>query len=126
MWTEVADLGSVDALYDLGIACYNGDGVEEDKPRGIRHWQEAAMEGHVLSRHNLGVVEYNEGKYKLAVQHLMISSKLGDEESLNAIKDMFMRGEATRAQYAEALREYGDAVEEMKSHQREEAMRVGI
>ena len=39
-----------------------------------------------------------------------------------------MRGEATKAQYAEALRGYGDAVEEiqMKSPQREEAKRLGI
>ena len=40
---------------------------------------------------------------------------------LSPIKGMFMKGRATKAQYAEALRGYGDAAEEMKSHQREEA-----
>ncbi|EJK58604.1 hypothetical protein THAOC_21257, partial [Thalassiosira oceanica] len=43
LWTEAAELGSVDAHYMLGSMYYHGDGVEEDKPRGIRHWQEAAM-----------------------------------------------------------------------------------
>ena len=56
----------------------------------------------------------------------MISAKMGDESSLNFIKKRFMDGNATKAQYAEALRGYGDAVEEMKNHQREEAKRRGV
>ena len=55
------------------------------------------------------------------MQHWMISAKLGFEESLNGIKDMFTKGQATKAQYAEALVGYRDAVEEMMSPQREEA-----
>ena len=127
LWSEAANLGSVDAHYQLGIAYYNGEGIEEDKPRGIRHWQEAAMKGNVRSRHNLGVVEKAIKKNcELAVRHWMISAKMGYEDSLIFIRRMFMDGRATKAQYAEALRGYGDAVEEMKSHQREEAKRLGI
>jgi len=126
LWTEAAELGSVDAHYDLGIVYYNGEGVEEDEPRGIRHFQNAAIKGHVLSRHNLGVSQIHEGNCALAIQHWTISAKMGCEESLNSIKFMFMRGQATKAQYAEALRGYGDAMEEMKSPQREEAKRLGI
>ena len=118
---EAAELGSVDAHHELGRAYYTGEGVEEDKPRGIRHWQQAAMKGHAKSRHNLGNVEYQNGNYELAVQHWMTSAKMGCEDSLNSIKGMFMKGRATKAQYAEALGGYGDAAEEMKSHQREEA-----
>ncbi|EJK70843.1 hypothetical protein THAOC_07769 [Thalassiosira oceanica] len=125
LWTEAADLGSVDAHNDLGAAYYDGDGVQQDKPRGVRHWQEAAMEGHVLGRHNIGFVEFNNGNHELAVQHWIISAKMGCENSLNAIKNMFMEGLATKTQYAEALRGYGHAVEGMKSHQREEATRLG-
>ncbi|EJK72362.1 hypothetical protein THAOC_06110 [Thalassiosira oceanica] len=126
LWTEAAELGSVEAHYNLGFMYYRGEGVEEDKPRGIRHWQEAAMKGHVLCRHGLGIFEFNKGDHELAVQHWMISAKMGCEKSLNAIKKMFVEGHATKAQYAEALRGYGDAVEEMKSHQREEAKRLGV
>ncbi|EJK61601.1 hypothetical protein THAOC_17886, partial [Thalassiosira oceanica] len=128
LWTEAAELGSEDAHNSLGIRHYYGEGVEEDKPRGIRHWQEAAMKGHVTSRHNLGAIEieFNKGNYKLAVQHLMISAKMGDEMSLNCIKEMFMNGHAAKRQYAEALMGYGDAVREMKSHQREEVKRLGL
>ncbi|EJK48561.1 hypothetical protein THAOC_32631 [Thalassiosira oceanica] len=124
LWTEAAELGSIDAHYSLGAAYYTGDGVEEDMPRGIHHWQQAAMKGDVESRHNLGAVEYYNGNYELAVQHWMISAKMGHEKSLNDIKEMFKKGHATKAQYAEALLGYRDAVEEMKSHQREEAKRL--
>ena len=105
---------------------YYGEGVEEDKPRGIHHWQQAAMEGHVESRHNLGVAEHYNRNHQLAVQHWMISAKMGFEESLNAVKKMFMKGCTTKVQYAEALMGYRDAVEEMKSPQREEAKRFGV
>ncbi|EJK47202.1 hypothetical protein THAOC_34096 [Thalassiosira oceanica] len=97
LWTEAAELGSVESHYALGIAYYIGDGVEEDKPRAIQHWQQAAMKGHVESRRNIGVVEFNKGNYKLAMKHLMISVKMGDENSLNSIKQMFMEGRATKA-----------------------------
>ncbi|EJK65106.1 hypothetical protein THAOC_14086 [Thalassiosira oceanica] len=127
LWTEAAELGSLEAHYQLGDTYYNGDGVDEDKPMGIRHWQEAAMKGHVQSRHMLGVVlKSNNGNYELAVRHWMISAKMGDKESLHNIKKMFMGGEATKTQYAEALRGYGNATKEMKSHQREEAKRLGF
>ncbi|EJK43789.1 hypothetical protein THAOC_37733, partial [Thalassiosira oceanica] len=85
LWTEAAELGSIDAHCRLGAMYYNGDVVQEDQPRSIRHWQQAAMKGDVESRHNLGVVEYNNGHYEVAVQHWMISAKMGDEKSLNAI-----------------------------------------
>ena len=123
LWTEAAELGSSDAHFHLGMLYYTGDGVEEDEPRGIHHWQEAAMKGDVGSRYSLGIVEANKGNHELAVQHWMMSSKMGAEASLNGIREMFKEGHATKAQYAEALRGYRDAVEE---HQREEVKRLGV
>ena len=121
LWTEAAEHGSLVAHCQLGDTYYQGDGVNEDKPRGINHWQQAAMKGEVTSRHSLGAVELKEGNYELAVQHWMISAKMGNEDSLNAIMKRFKEGQATKAQYAEALRGYQDALEELKSLQREEA-----
>ena len=77
LWTEAAELGSPDAHFYLGGSYYYGSGVEENKPRGVRHWQQAAMKGHWESRHMLGIVELELKNYKLALQHLMISAKMG-------------------------------------------------
>lgn len=126
LWTQAAELGSIEAHHILGIVNYNGVDFEQDKPRAIHHWQQAAMKGHARSRHSLGVVELNKGNYELAMQHYMMSAKMGHEKSLNSIKTMFMGGLATKAQYAEALRGYQDAMEEMKSHHREEAKRLNF
>ena len=125
--TRGAELGSSKAHNDLGIVYSYGHGVEADKPRAIHHWQLAAMKGNGESRHKLGFTEYENGNYQLAVQHWMISAKMGREGSLNNIKGMFIGyRHATKAQYAAALVGYRDAVEEMKSPQREEAKRRGF
>ncbi|EJK56043.1 hypothetical protein THAOC_24137 [Thalassiosira oceanica] len=126
LWTEAAELGSVNAHSELGHTYYCGNDAEEDKPRGIHHWQLAAMKGHVSSRNNLGCTEHDNGNYQLALQHLMISAKMGLKWSVNVIKKRFKEGRATKEQYAEALQGYRDAMEEMKSPQREEAKRAGI
>ncbi|EJK61419.1 hypothetical protein THAOC_18099 [Thalassiosira oceanica] len=126
LWTEAAELGSFNAHSELGHTYYCGDGAEEDKPRGIHHWQLAAMKGHVVSRHNLGIVDYQNGNRQLALQHWIISAEMGNEQSLNGMKEMFKKGHATKEQYAEALIGYRDSVEEMKSPQREEAKRLGF
>ncbi|EJK71305.1 hypothetical protein THAOC_07276, partial [Thalassiosira oceanica] len=121
LWTEAARLGDLDGHFNLGCMYYFGKNVEQDVARGIRHWQHAAIQGHPDSRHALGLHECDEGNHELAVQHLMISANLGDEDSLNEIKEMFMEGHATKAQYAETLKGYQNALEEAKSPQREVA-----
>ncbi|EJK50600.1 hypothetical protein THAOC_30366, partial [Thalassiosira oceanica] len=77
LWTEAAELGSLDAHYQLGHVYYTGVGVEVDRARGIHHLQQSAMKGNAESRHNLGANEYDHGNYQLAVQHWMISAKNG-------------------------------------------------
>ena len=72
LWREAAELGSLHAHFELGHTCYYGDDVEEDKPRGIHHWQQAAMKGHVGSRDNLGCVDIKMGDNEHALQHFMM------------------------------------------------------
>ena len=122
LFTEAAELGSVDAtLYNLGVAYRRGDGVQEDKAKGAEFLTKAAMQGHVESRYNLSCDEFQKEIYHLAVRHGMIAAKMGYKDSLEMIKTLFKGGAATKEQYAEALKGYQDAVEEMKSHDRDEA-----
>ncbi|EJK46012.1 hypothetical protein THAOC_35345 [Thalassiosira oceanica] len=125
LWTEAAELGSIRAVYNIGVACKSGEGVQQDKAKALHLWSQAAMQGHVLARHNLGNHEGNKGSYDRAVRHFLISAKMGYEDSVRTIKEMFMAGVTTKKQYAEALKGYQDAVEEMKSHDRDEAKRLG-
>ena len=99
----------------------HGEGFQKDEAKAVEFYAEAAMQGHSESRHILGWLEGRRGNHDRAMRHWLISAKLGDEDSLDAIKDMFMAGRATKEQYTEALKGYQDTVEEMKSHDRDEA-----
>ncbi|EJK74171.1 hypothetical protein THAOC_04168 [Thalassiosira oceanica] len=101
LWTDAARLGDLDAHFQLGHRYCDGEGVEEDVARDVQHWQHAAIHGHPASRFMLALDD--------------IAAKLGYEVSLNRIKDMFMKGHATKAKYAEALRGYQTELEETRS-----------
>ncbi|EJK59118.1 hypothetical protein THAOC_20695 [Thalassiosira oceanica] len=92
----------------------------------VSHYEEAAMCGHVLSRFNLGVWEYNHGQGHLALQHFLISAKLGHTASLDTIKRLLSEGIATEADYTGALQGYEAAIREMSSPSREDARVMGI
>ncbi|EJK71872.1 hypothetical protein THAOC_06647, partial [Thalassiosira oceanica] len=126
LYERAAELGVLEAHYNLGVLYANGADVEKDTSKAIRHYEAAAMSGHNFARHNLGCREYNTGKYDLALQHWMISAKLGDEGSLNYVKRLFMAGLATKADYAAALRGYQNAIKEMSSPDRDEAKALGF
>ncbi|EJK57054.1 hypothetical protein THAOC_22942 [Thalassiosira oceanica] len=125
LWTEAAELGSIEALFNLGVAYYFGDGVEKNTAKAVELFEKAAMHGNVESRHNLGQFEVEKGNYDRAVRHLLISAKMGYKGSVEIIKKMLMAGLATKEQYTVALKGYQDALEEMKSHDRDEAKRLG-
>ena len=125
LWTEAAELGSIDALYNLGDAYRRGQGVQQDEAKADELWEKAAIQGHVVSRHNLGIIESRKGYRDRAVKHLLISAKMGNQNSVEMIKKLFMGGVATKEQYIEALKGYQNAAEEMKSHDRDEAKRLG-
>ena len=78
------------------------------------------MSGHVSARLILGRAEGNAGYDDLALQHFLIAAKMGNEASLENVKSMFMGGDVTKAQYAEALRGYQSAVDETRSPDRDE------
>ena len=126
LWSEAAELGSVDAISNMGDAYFSGKwGVSQNRARGIHYWELAAMKGDAESRHNLGAIEESSGNHHRALRHYLISAKLGEKSSLDAIKAMFHDGLATKAQYVEALKGYQNAAQEMKSPQRDEAARRG-
>ena len=121
LWERAAELGDTDAHYNLGCLYREGKDVEKDTAKAIQHCEAAAVKGNAAARYNLGWEESAAGNHDLALQHWMISAKLGDQDSLNGIKEMFMDGLATKADYADALRGHQSAVEEMRSPDRDEA-----
>ena len=126
LYERAAELGVKDAHYNLGVTYAGGKVVEKDMDKAFRHYEAAAMSGEVSARYNLGCEEYDAGNCDVALQHWMISAKLGDQDSLDEVKDLFMDGLASKADYVGALREYQSAIEEMSSPDRDEATKAGF
>ncbi|EJK48311.1 hypothetical protein THAOC_32904 [Thalassiosira oceanica] len=99
-----------------------GAGVAKSKAKGLRHFEAAAMQGHALSRFNLGLHEFLDGNCGRALRHFMISAKMGHSDSINAFRDPECC--ATREQYDEGLKGYLAAVEETKSPERDHAAKM--
>ena len=121
---EAAELGSISALFDIGVSYTQGIGVEADIEKGVKFFEKGAMQGCAECRYTLGIYEGKKRNYGRAVRHWMISANMGHENSLENIKKLFMNGAVTKEQYTEALRGYQVAVEETKSHEREEAKKL--
>ena len=126
LWERAAEQGLKVAHFVIGCLYMVGTAVEKDTAKALGHYEAAAMRGHVIARHNLGCRESDAENYDLALQHFLISAKMGHEKSLNGVKKMFMKGLATKTDYAEALLGYQRAIGEMRSADRDEALAWGI
>ena len=120
-FSKAADLGNVDAHYCLSIAYDKGNGVEKDEKKQTYHLEEGAIGGDPNARHNLGVIDWNNGRRERAVKHFIIAAKLGNDISLKMVKNSYANGIVSKEEFAATLREYQATVEATKSPQRETA-----
>jgi len=122
LWHRAGELGNAAAYTNIGNAYYFGRGVEIDLKKARHYWELATMSGSVMARRNLGVLEEeNVGNMERALKHYMIAVGGGDSISLNNVKSTYMRGLATKDDYAKALRSFQAYLDEIKTVQRDEA-----
>jgi localization factor PodJL len=81
--TLVAE-GNSDAMYVLAIALYDGDGVQEDRPRCLNLLERAAAAGHVKATHDLGCFHYYGYGFAPEVQSLSRAATLLENQHLPA------------------------------------------
>jgi len=125
LWHRAAELGEAEAYTSIGNAYYEGVGVEVDNKKAIHYYELAAMGGDVYSRHNLGLEEEDTGNMARALKHYMIAVRGGHTGSLEAVKDLYTNGHATKEDYTKALKLYQTYLSEIKSDQRDKAAAVG-
>ena len=123
LWHQAAKLGHTESYSSIGAAYHQGNGVEieRDEKKAEYYCELAAMGGDAISRHNLGVIGGRAGNLDRALKHFMIAAGCGHTNSLEKIKQMFLKGHATKDDYAKALRAYQANLVEIKSPQRDEA-----
>ena len=90
--------------------------------RQLYHYELAAIKGDVDARYFLGLGEEQKtGNMDRALKHYMIATEGGYSKALESIKRMYINGNATKDDYANALRLYQAYIDEVQTDQRVEA-----
>ena len=121
LYLKGGELGCANSYFNLGTSYFSGHGVEVDKKMAIHYYELAAMGGDMQARHNLGCIEGRARNNDRAKKHWILAARAGMKESLDAIKEGFIRGFLTKDEYASTLRAYYDRQKEMKSDARDKA-----
>ena len=87
---------------------------------------EAAIGGQPNARHNLGCKEVNFGRVDRAMKHWIIASKLGNDMSLEGVKNLYKSGHGSKEDFTAALLGYQAVIAATKSPQREEAAEYAV
>eukprot|EP00985_Skeletonema_marinoi_P008501 scaffold3865_cov86-Skeletonema_marinoi.AAC.1 len=120
-WTKAAELGDVEAHYNLSFMYQKGDGVEKDEKKGLYHLEEAAIAGLPDARYNLALKEGKNERFDRSIKHLIIAANLGHDESIQQLKKCYAGGLVSKEDFAAALRGHHAAVEATKSPKRDAA-----
>lgn len=123
LWTKAASLGCMDAHYWLGNSYYMGDNnVLKSIKRGLHHWGQAAIMGDVSSRFSLGNHEAKvTGNMERAVKHWSMAASAGQKKALDDLKELYMNGYMTKAEFEVVLRAHKDSADGITSEQRSKA-----
>eukprot|EP00985_Skeletonema_marinoi_P030769 scaffold33795_cov79-Skeletonema_marinoi.AAC.2 len=118
---KAADLGDVAAHFFLSLMYRGGLGVEKDEKMELYYAEEAAIGGDPIARCSLGCKckEGENGRYYRAVKHFIIAAKLGHDDSVQKLKEMYKSGYVSKEDFASALRGHQAAVDGTKSAQRD-------
>jgi len=121
LWQQAAELGFTGAYSHIGYAYENGIGVGVDEKKATHYYELAAIEGNIAARNKLGGSEIDAGNVGRALMHFMIAVRGGNDKSLQAIKEIYTYGLATKEDYTKALQSYQTYLGEIKSDQRDKA-----
>ena len=121
-WSKAASLGSILAHRNIGYLYYEGTGVEKNLKKAIYHFEQAAMGGHEVCRHILGVEEEKRGNLRTrAIKHYFLAAKGGYEDALIQVHRGYINGYATKDEFESARRAYQKSIEEVKTEWRDKA-----
>jgi TPR repeat protein len=120
LYIRAADLGYKKAHNDLVGVYHEGGNMKKAK----FHSEAAAMAGHEVARHNLGIIEIISGKYEQAIKHLRIAASAGHYNAMHQLKLLFEGGDVNRESVDSTLVAYNNSCAEVRSEARDAYLRT--
>jgi len=108
LYQRAADLGDVDAMYNIGVAYWNGVGVKLDKKKAVKYYRMAADRGIAKAQFNLGIC-YGNGDgvaqdYAEAMRYYRLAADQGYSLAEFNLGIMYENGYGVTRDTAEAIR----------------------
>jgi tetratricopeptide (TPR) repeat protein len=115
LFNRAADLGFSKAHSHLAGIYDEGGDIKKAK----FHLEAAAMAGHEVARHNIGVMEYESGNIERAIKHWTIAASAGYYKAMFLLNICFEKGLVSRESIDSTLAAYNNSCAEMKSEARD-------
>ncbi|MEN8206083.1 MAG: tetratricopeptide repeat protein [Pseudomonadota bacterium] len=94
-WLPLAELGDVEAQYNLGVMYDEGTSVEQDYGKAAEWYHKAAEQGFVDAQANLGMMYYQghgvSRDYEAAARWLQLAADNGDTEAADILQSISSR-----------------------------------
>ena len=84
--TKAAELGDMNANFQLGQIHGRGQGVKADEEKAVQYLEKAAIGGHPGARYVLGNIERCNDRLDRAVKHYIIAANHGSDESIRMLR----------------------------------------
>jgi TPR repeat protein len=89
-WLPLAELGDVEAQYNLGVMYDEGTGVEQDFSKAAEWYRKAAERGFLEAQYNLGMMYYHglgvPRDHEEADRWLQLAADHGDSEAAKILQ----------------------------------------
>jgi len=121
LFSRAAKLGLAEAHSNLGNSYKNGRGVVMNLKKSLHLYQLGAIGGDVLSRHNCGVTEAVSGNMPAAMRHFVLGAMSGYDKSMHCLRIGYEQGYVKKEELDRVLHSHHDAIDELKSEQRDMA-----
>jgi len=105
--SQAAQLGNVEAQWELGTRYHTGDGVNQNYDKALFWYKKAAEQGNILAANNLGsLYMYGQGvprDGKEAMKWFRIGEKQNEKTATNNVGVIYLEGNGFPKDYAKAV-----------------------
>ncbi|MBY7955497.1 SEL1-like repeat protein [Vibrio fluvialis] len=112
---EAAELGNVNAMFNLALKYSHGDGIEQSFEKSVEYYLKAAELGHANSMYNLAH-KYSRGEgvqqsFEKEVEYYQRAAELGHANAMYNLALKYSRGEGVEQSFEKEAEYYLKAVE---------------